>query len=336
MSEPNTARSFWIPEPDRGEIREAPLDPPGRGEVLVRARYSGVSRGTESLVFRGRVPESQYDRMRAPFQEGDFPAPVKYGYASVGRIESIGPGVGELASGQAIFCLHPHQDRYVVPATWVHPLPDGVPEERAVLAANMETAVNGAWDARPSVGDRIVVVGGGVVGLLVGWLMAGIPGTRVRLVDPNPAREGVARPLGMAWEAQAGEGAGEADLVVHASGTPQGLADALPLAGPEATVLELSWFGDATVPLPLGEEFHHRRLTLRSSQVGTLPPHRTPRWDHRRRMGLALRLLQAPELDALLTGESAFQDLPATMERLVRDPGDNLCHRVRYPGAGPA
>jgi len=336
MSEPNTARSFWIPEPGRGEIREAPLGSPGHGEVLVRARYSGVSRGTESLVFRGRVPESQYERMRAPFQEGAFPAPVKYGYASVGRIESLGPGVEELTPGQAVFCLHPHQDRYVVPAGWVHPIPDDVPGERAVLAANMETAVNGAWDARPSVGDQVVVVGGGVVGLLAGWLMAGVPGTRVRLVDPNPAREEVARALGMAWEAEPGGGGDGADLVIHASGTPQGLADALPLAGPEATVLELSWFGDATVPLSLGEEFHHRRLTLRSSQVGTLPPHRTARWDHGRRMGLALRLLQAQELDALLSGESAFQDLPETMEHLVRDPGDTLCHRVRYPASDSA
>jgi threonine dehydrogenase-like Zn-dependent dehydrogenase len=294
--------------------------------VTVRTLFSGVSRGTESLVFLGRVPESQHDAMRAPFQEGDFPAPVKYGYASVGEVEE---GPDELL-GACVFCLYPHQDRYVVPAHAVTPLPLGLPPARAVLAANMETAVNAVWDAAPGPGDRIVVIGGGVVGLLIGHLCAALPGAGVTLVDPDPSRAEVARRLGLDYRAGPPESA-DADLVVHASGHPEGLVDALAAAGQEATVLEVSWFGDRMVPLPLGEAFHQRRLTIRSSQVGRLPPGRVPRWTHARRTALALDLLRDPVLDVLITGETPFSDLPEAMRRLARgDTRGVLCHRVRY------
>lgn len=341
MSAENTSRAFWIQEPGLGALVEEALPPLAEGRVRVRTLYSGISRGTEALVFRGRVPASQHRAMRCPFQEGDFPGPVKYGYMSVGTVEA---GVGEEARalvGRTVFCLHPHQDRYQVPAAAVTLLPEGLPPGRAVLAANMETAVNGVWDGAPGVGDRIVVVGGGVVGMLAAWLCAGMPGTRVTLMDPNPAREPVARALGIPFapgpgvvgEERPGQDPGVgADLVLHASGNPAGLADALALAGPEATVVELSWFGDDTVPLPLGEDFHSRRLTLRSSQVGRIPPARAPRWDHPRRMALALALLRDPALDVLVTGESPFHELPGVMERLAADGGDTLCHRIRYPG----
>ncbi len=320
------ARHFRVRVPGSGEIVAAPLPARQDGEVLVRARFSGISRGTESLVFRGEVPESQHAAMRAPFQEGDFPGPVKYGYASVGEVLE---GPPELV-GRDVFCLHPHQDRYVVPASAVVPLPASTPAARAVLAANMETAVNGVWDARPGPGDRIVVVGGGVVGMLAAWLCAALPGARVTLVDPDPSRAAPAAALGVELEAEPPVGA-DADLVVHASGTPEGLADALGLAGPEATVLELSWFGARGVTLPLGEAFHARRLTLRSSQVGSIPPERAPRWTHARRLALALELLGDPALDALVTGECAFDELPDTMARLAADGAGVLCHRVRYP-----
>lgn len=336
-----TARQFWIKEPGRGEIREGRLDPPGRGSVLVRALYSGISRGTESLVFRGEVPESQQEAMRCPFQQGDFPAPVKYGYMSVGVVEvdpgapaagaagAVGDSGGSL-EGRTVFCLHPHQDRYVVPRDAVVALPDGLPPERAVLAANLETAVNAAWDASPAVGDRVVVVGGGVVGMLVAWLVSRIPGVSLTLVDPLPSRGGPARSLGIE-HMETRPASSDADLVVHASGHPDGLRSALELAGEEATVVELSWFGSRPVSLPLGESFHSRRLTLRSSQVGRIPPGRAARWDHRRRMELALELLGDPALDILVSGESPFEDLPALMERLADDGDTTLCHRIRYP-----
>jgi threonine dehydrogenase-like Zn-dependent dehydrogenase len=320
------ARAFWIAEPGRGELRREPVPEPGPSDVLVRAEYSGISRGTESLVFHGRVPVSEHARMRAPFQAGEFPAPVKYGYASVGRVER---GPRDLVD-RRVFALYPHQTQYVVPADAVHVLPDDVPAGRAVLAANLETAVNGLWDARPLAGDRIVVIGAGTVGCLVAWLAASLRGCAVDLVDVNADRARVAAALGVrfATPATAADGA---DVVVHASGSPSGLELALNIAGVEATIVEMSWYGDAIVPLRLGEHFHARRLAVKSSQVGTIPPAQRPRWDTRRRMQLVMQLLSDPALDALITGESAFEELPQVMARLAADGGGGeLCHRIRY------
>ncbi len=318
-------RAFWVAEPGRGDIRAAVLPAASPGDVVVRARFSGISRGTESLVFRGRVPPAEFDRMRAPFQEGDFPAPVKYGYASVGDVEQ---GPRELV-GQRVFVLFPHQTQYVVPSTAVHVVPAGVPSGRAVLAANLETALNGVWDAAIKPGDRVVVVGAGAVGCLVAWLAGRIPGCDVTLVDVNPARAAVARALGVAFAGPM-VAPGDADVVVHASGTADGLALAILVAGFEATIVELSWYGDAQIGVALGGGFHARRLTLKSSQVGHVAASQRPRWDTRRRMALALSLLAHDELDVLVTGESAFDDLPAVMASLASSPGEAICHRIRY------
>ncbi|RFF29520.1 zinc-dependent alcohol dehydrogenase [Wenzhouxiangella sediminis] len=319
------ARAFWIVAPGRGEIREEALPRPKKREVAVRTLHSGISRGTESLVFNGRVPESEHERMRAPFQQGDFPAPVKYGYCAVGRVEAGEEGL----VGHSVFCLHPHQDRFVVPADAVLPLPDAVPADRAVLAANMETALNGVWDARVGPGDRVTVVGAGVVGALVAWLVGRVPGTEVTLVDVAPGRQALAEALGVAFAAPEGA-AGEQDVVVHASGTEAGLVTALGLAGNQARVVEMSWYGDRRPAVPLGEAFHSRRLSLVGSQVGQLPPDRQPRWDHRRRLSLALRLLADPGLDALISGTSEFEHLPEDMPGLLAGAGEVLCHRVDY------
>jgi NADPH:quinone reductase-like Zn-dependent oxidoreductase len=325
MSAPIIAQQFWIRSPGHGEIRQAALGEPRSGEVLVKARYSGISRGTEALVFGGHVPVSQYDEMRAPFQEGEFPGPVKYGYSSVGEVVD-GPTEWH---GRSVFCLFPHQDHYCVPLSAVAVVPADVPVARAVLAANMETAINVAWDARPAVGDRIVVVGGGVVGLLVAWLCRQMAGVELMVVDPNPARSAVADALGLRCVTEPPVDT-EADVVIHASGRPEGLRAALSLAGTEATIVEASWYGTREVPLPLGQRFHSRRLTLRSSQVGRLAPTQAPRWTHGRRLALALTLLRAGELDVLISGESRFDELPTVMAALTEEPGDTLCHRIRY------
>jgi threonine dehydrogenase-like Zn-dependent dehydrogenase len=325
VSEINIARQFWIRAPGHGEIVRAGLAPRQADEVLIRTRYSAISRGTESLVFRGEVPPSQHDVMRAPFQEGCFPGPVKYGYMNVGEVIE---GPDDL-TGRLVFCLYPHQDLYCVPASRVTPVPDDVPPGRAVLAANMETAVNVVWDARPAAGDRIVVIGAGVVGFLVAWLCRQTPGASVTVVDINPSRETTARELGLTFRTEVPEGA-DADLVIHASGQPAGLASALAIAGLEATIVEASWYGSRPVLLPLGEHFHSRRLTIRSSQVGRVPPERASRWSFQRRMSLALDLLGDSALDALITSESAFEDLPDTLARLSHDPAGALCHRIRY------
>ncbi|MEU1475169.1 3-hydroxyacyl-CoA dehydrogenase NAD-binding domain-containing protein [Streptomyces sp. NPDC005760] len=318
------ARAFWLRSPGEGEIREAELPAPGEDEVLVRSLYSGVSRGTETLVFRGGVPESQHAAMRAPFQEGDFPAPVKYGYLSVGVVEE-GPSA---LKGRTVFCLYPHQTRYVVPASAVTVVPDDVPARRAVLAGTVETAVNALWDAAPLIGDRIAVVGGGMVGSSVAALLARFPGVRVQLVDADPARAETAAALGVGFASPA-DALGDCDLVVHASATEQGLARSLELLAAEGTVVELSWYGDRMVSLPLGEAFHSRRLTVRSSQVGTVSPARAGR-SYGDRLALALKLLADPALDALITGESAFEELPEVMPRLASGEIPALCHLVRY------
>lgn len=319
-------QAFWITGPNTGEIRCESLPPPAPGEVQVRTLFTGISRGTESLVFRGEVPTSEFERMRAPFQVGDFGSPLKYGYTNVGIVEAGEPAL----LGQRVFCLYPHQHRYVVPASAVVPLPDEVPSGRAVLAANLETAINAVWDGSPGPGDCIAVVGAGVVGSLVAWLCARHPGTSVELIDIDPARAELAHTLGCGFRSP-DEARRDCDLVFHASGQPAGLRTALRLAGQEATVVELSWYGTRAVDLALGESFHARRLTLRSSQVGHLPPARLPRWNHRRRLELALKLLLEPSLDSLISGESAFDDLPQTLSRLATDPAGALCHRVRYP-----
>lgn len=321
-----TASAFWVTGPSCGEIREERLPAPGADDVRVRARYGAVSRGTETLVFRGDVPPSEHARMRAPHQGGDFPFPIKYGYIGVGTVEA-GPSA---LVGHDIFCLHPHQDRYIVPADAVHVLPANVPPARAVLAANLETAINGLWDAAPGVGDRISVVGAGAVGCLVAWLVARIPGTDVELIDTNPARAPLATALGARFASPA-EARAERDLVVHASGNPDALDTALELAGFEATVLEMSWFGQRHATLALGGPFHSRRLALRASQVGAIPPARRARWDYRRRLSLALSLLDDPVLDRLITDDAPFATLPAVMSRLADQPGDTICQRISYP-----
>ena len=319
-----TARAFWVAAPGRGDIREEPLPPVTAGDVRVRTLWSGVSRGTESLVFNGRVPESEWARMRAPFQAGHFPAPVKYGYASVGVVEQ-GPAP---LLGRTVFALYPHQTHYVVPADAVRVVPEGVDPARAVLTANMETALNGVWDAEVKPGDRVAVVGAGAVGCLVAWLAGQVPGTDVTLVDVNPLRASVAGALGVRFAASA---AGmEADVVLHTSGVPAGLIAALDAAATEARIVEMSWFGDQAVSLPLGGAFHARRLSIVSSQVGAVAASQRTRWTHARRMAVALQLLSDARLDVLITGESAFDDLPETMARLAAAPPDVICHRIQY------
>src|ERR1700754_774620 len=322
------ARAFWLRAPGQGEIRSMTLPGPGPDEVLVRTLYSGVSRGTESLVFRGGVPESQYALMRAPFQEGEFPGPVKYGYLNVGVVEQ---GPPEL-HGRTVFCLYPHQTAYVVPAGAVTVVPDGVPPARAVLAGTVETAINALWDAPPLVGDRVAVVGAGMVGCCVARLLARFPGVEVTLVDVDASRAEVAAALGAGF-ARPDAAAGGCDLVVHTSATSDGLQRSLDLLAPEGTVLELSWYGDAEVRLSLGGAFHEGRLRIQGSQVGTVSPARSARRTTADRLALALDLLRDPAFDVLVTGESRFDELPGVMERLAAGSLPALCHTITYDEA---
>lgn len=330
MNEDDTeqARALWYVAPGRAELRRESMAAPAATEARVRALYGGVSRGTERLVLGGRVPESEHERMRAPFMAGAFPFPVKYGYATVGRVEA-GPAP---LRDRTVFALHPHQDLFTLPAGALIPVPDNIPAARAVLAANMETALNALWDGAPGPGDRIAVVGGGIVGLLVAHLCARLPGAEVTLVDIVPARASLARELGAQFAAP--EAApNECDLVFHASGSAAGLATALRCAGEEAAVVELSWYGTSEVAAPLGQAFHSRRLRLLASQVGKVAPSHRPRWSPARRLALALDLLTDPALDRLLAPPTPFVDLPARLPLLLAPDGDARCPLIRYPAA---
>ncbi len=319
------AAALWYVGPGRGEIRGEPAIEPGPRDVRVRALHGALSRGTERLVFAGRVPESEFERMRAPFMGGAFPFPVKYGYAVVGRVET---GPQELRD-RIVFVLHPHQSVFAIPAEAAIPVPDGVPPRRAVLAANMETALNAAWDAAPGPADRIAVVGAGVVGALIGFLCGKLAGARVVLVDITASRAELAKRLGVDFALPA-DAPGDCDLVFHASGTPAGLATALRAAGEEAAVIELSWYGSAEVPIRLGEAFHSRRLRLVSSQVGQVAPSHRARWTPQRRLAAALNLLADPALDALLAPAIAFGDLPAQLPAIFAAESGVLCQLIDY------
>jgi threonine dehydrogenase-like Zn-dependent dehydrogenase len=325
VDDPGTAHAFWLCAPGRGEIRPVALPEPGRDDVVVRTLRSGVSRGTETLVFRGGVPPDQYEGMRAPFQEGEFPGPVKYGYLNVGAVEQGPPAL----RGRTVFCLYPHQTAYVVPAGAVSVVPDDVPPGRAVLAGVVETAVNALWDAAPLVGDRVAVVGAGMVGCCVARLLSRFPAVQVTLVDVDAGRAAVAADLGVEFARPSGA-AGGCDLVVHTSATSAGLQLSLELLAPEGTVVDLSWYGDAEVRLALGGAFHAGRLSIRSSQVGTISPARSARRTTADRLALSLDLLRDPAFDALLTGESRFEELPDVMARLAEGTLPALCHTITY------
>jgi NADPH:quinone reductase-like Zn-dependent oxidoreductase len=317
------ARAFWTISPGHGEIRNETLPPAGADQVLVRTLVSGVSRGTESLVFAGRVPPSLHQTMRAPLMGGDFPFPVKYGYSAVGRT----------ADGRRVFVLHPHQDVFLAPAAMCISLPDVVPTRRAVLAANMETALNLTWDAAPCAGERILVIGAGVVGLLTASLLARIPGAHVTVVDVDATRETLARRFDCDF-ALPDRAPAEQELIVHASASEAGLRLALDRAAFEARIVEASWYGDLSPAVPLGEAFHVRRLRLIASQVGAVAPPMRGRRSHAERLALALGLLSDARYDELLDGPTRFEDMPESMPRILAPGG--LCHVITYGAEDPA
>ncbi len=319
------SKSIWIERPCVAKVRKNPLEPRPDGYCSVRMLWSGISRGTERLVFEGRVPESEYAAMRCPAQEGDFPAPVKYGYCAVGLVED---GPPELV-GKTVFTLHPHQDRFHAPASMLNPLPETLPARRAVLAANMETALNAVWDSGAGPGDRILVVGAGALGLLMTSVLAALPGAEVSVADPDDSRAPVVTAFGARFLGRETP-RDDHDVVFHTSSSAAGLATAIAAAGREATIVEASWYGAGSVPAPLGGRFHSHRLRLVSSQVGAIPAARAARWDFRRRMQTALRLLADDRLDLLITSEVAFEDLPDRMPEILASGAPGIVTAVRY------
>src|SRR5262245_48307637 len=319
------AKSLWYAKKGVAELRVAPLQPPGPGQARVRTLFSAISRGTERLVFNGAVGQSEWERMRGPMQDGSFPFPVKYGYCATGVVEE---GPADLR-GKTVFCLHPHQDYFNAPLEALAVVPEAVPARRATLAANMETALNALWDAGAGPGDRIVVVGAGVVGLLVTSLAARLPGASVTAVDVNKSRKPILEALG-ADLATPDRAPREADIVFHASASAAGLNTAIACAGPEGTIVEMSWYGDKPVTVGLGGAFHSRRLKLISSQVGLISTSRRLRWDYPRRRAMAMSLLAQPTLDVLVSEEIAFEDAPRELPRVFSPGAQGLAPVIRY------
>ena len=323
-----TARALWTIAPGKAELRPETLPARAPDQVLARMLASGISRGTERLVLAGKVPENQHGVMRCPLQAGEFPFPVKYGYSAVARVIE---GAAEL-QGKRVFCLHPHQDIFLAPTAMCVPVPDAVPDARAVLCANMETALNILWDAQPLPGERALVIGAGVVGLLVAYLLARIPAMAVTIIDPDASRRAIAEALGIQFAAPEAAPS-EQELIIHASANPAGLRQALHCAAFEARIIEASWFGAQEVALPLGEAFHSRRLRLISSQVGAVAPAMRGRRSFGERMAQALALLADPSLEALIGPATRFEDLPDAMPGLLNPaPGQPapLCPLVTY------
>ncbi|MFF2842038.1 zinc-binding alcohol dehydrogenase [Paenarthrobacter sp. NPDC057981] len=319
------ATAYWVTKSGDGELRPEAIENPKEEEALVRTLYSGVSRGTERVVHEGRVPERVADLMQAPHQEGEFPGPVKYGYLSVGVVEQ-GP---EEWLGKTIFSLHPHQDFYVVPTSQLTPIPTDVPARRAVLTGIVEVAINAIWEAGPRLGDRVAVVGGGLVGGVLATLLRKYPLGRLQLVDADPEKRNLADKLGIEF-AEPDNADNDNDIVFHCSASNDGLKLSLQLAGDDSDVIELSWFADKEVTLPLGEDFHARRLNIRSSQVGAVALPRRHRRTNAQRLQEAAAQLKDPMFDTFLTSECQFQNLPATLAGLLERPG-GFCHVVAYP-----
>ncbi len=323
-----TATAYWTVGPEQGELRSEELAVPGPGEALVRSLYSGISKGTELVVHHASVPACVAGAMAAPNQEGDFPYPVKFGYLTVGVVED-GP---EGWAGKTVFCLYPHQDRFIVPVESLTVIPDGVPARRAVLTGTVETAVNGLWEAGPRLGDRVAVIGAGLVGGMVAKLLAGFPLARLQLIDVDPAKRAFADALGVDFS-HPDDALGDCDIVIHCSASQEGLQRSLQLVGDDGDIIEMSWYADRKITLPLGEDFHARRLSIRASQVGMVARSRRHRRTNADRLALAVSLLQDPVFDAFLTGSSTFEELPGVVQRLADGTLDALCHVIEYPPA---
>lgn len=321
-------RELWFIAPHTVELREALGPAPlGPGQVRLRALASGISQGTELLLYRAEGPTPFDPSLDAP---GASTYPRRYGYAWVGQVvESTSP---ELAVGVRAFALAPHGDEHCLDATGVRRLPLDVPVERAVLAANLETAVNVVWDAGIGLGDDVVVLGGGVVGLLSG-LLARLGGARrVRLVEPSETRRRLAGELGFdqALGLDQSPRSADGDVVIEASGNPASLDQAIACARQEGVVVVASFYGQRVAPVSLGAEFHRRRLTLRASQVSQIPPERAAGWSLERRFELVSELLRDTRLDALLEPSLPFDEAPAAYERLASAPGQARQVVFRY------
>ena len=321
-----TASAYWVVEQARGEIRESPLPRLPEKGCEIAVTCSGISPGTERLVGTGGVPDDLAERMACRYMEGRFSFPLKYGYATVGRV-----GAGE-GRGERVFCMHPHQDRIRVDASHIVALPEYIPDHRACLLPNLETAWNAVMDGDLPAGEANPgVVGGGPVGTLVAFVLARNSGDRVPLFETDADRRKRISRLGWA-DSRDPDTAGDTDFthLFHCSGTSQGLQFSIDHVGFEGTVIDLSWYGDRRVCLELGRSFHYDRKRIIASQVSTLAAPVRAAMSLAGRTELILELLVDRGLDAMIGPLVPFADLPGFMEKLYGGHTPGLCPVVTY------
>jgi 2-desacetyl-2-hydroxyethyl bacteriochlorophyllide A dehydrogenase len=326
-----TGRSLIFCGPRRVELQDQPLGAPPPGQVLVATRVSAISAGTELLAFRGQLPPAApLDETLGPLRQGTFSYPFRYGYAQVGDVVACGPGVEPAWRGRRVFALHPHAAAFLAPVEDLLVVPEGLDTERAALFAQMETAVNLILDGGPLLGEDVLVIGQGMVGLLTTALLARFPLGVLAVSERLAPRAAAARALGaQAVVADAAGldgvfGARGADLIYELSGEPAALDLAMAAAGHEARVVVGSWYGDKRAAVDLGGRFHRRRLRLLSSQVSHIGAPLSARWDRPRRWGAAWSALGALDTRPLISHRFAFEEAQAAYELLDRHPAQAL------------
>lgn len=315
--------ALWHTSPEKSEIKQAASFEIS-GEICeIQSLYSLVSTGTERLVATGKIPTGLYNSMQVPYMEGDFSLPVKYGYSLVGEVVK-GPLLGK-----TVHLLHPHQDYCKVAAADVFPIPDEVPAVRATLASNLETAVNAVWDSGVSVGDRVAVVGFGIIGSLVARLLAQLPAVSLTILEKDPDRIKMAKSMG--FEVSPNENLSTPlDIAFHCSSTAAGLQTCIDTVGLEGKVIELSWYGDKSVELNLGGTFHPQRKVIISSQVSQIPASHQHRWDFRRRKEAVFELLKNPDFDLHTPKTTPFTNLPEVFSEIRKGSSKQLVWIVDY------
>lgn len=317
------ARAIWYTGDGSGvALRDANM---GTGELLLKTVASGLSRGTERTVAQGMVPRSEWDRMALPTQEGSFALPIKYGYACVARIVQGPPDI----LNRLVFTMHPHQNLFRAHRDAVHVLPVDLPIRRATLAANMETALNAIWDAQVPNGAPVAVIGGGLIGCLVAYLANRIGKSDVTLIDKIGERAKTASELRVSF-ATATNRLSPCHTVFHTSGSEQGLKDAIHALDFEGQVVEMSWYGDREISVPLGGTFHAQRLSIRCSQVGHVAPSRRASTTYADRMRTAIGLLDDPALDVLLTHDIAFENAERDLPLRLAADADGIATTISY------
>ena len=322
MKKINT-QSFWIKKKNNSYIKDHSINQAGKNELLIQTKYSGISYGTERVVYTGSVPDSQRELMRCPYQEGNFGSDVKYGYMNIGKVIDGPPGF----KGKYVYTLFPHQTYYILDKTEVTLIPESIPLKRCLLTANMETAINGMWDTLPSCGDKILVIGSGVVGFLMAYILKSIPGSEILLVDSDSKKNKYSKLFNINFKNKY-----KANIIYECSGNAKILDGLSKHVKDEAIICILSWYGDNISKVKFGEEFLSKRIKIIFSQVSKVSHNRSQYWDNVKRRELAIKMLNDDRLDNLIEKKIIkFSKLPLFFSQM-NNKQSFFCKVVDYGG----